>query len=418
MADVSKIKRPLNRDSVRKAHELIKPYIHHTPVLQCITLSDLVSIPQTPQALIATEFEGHEPAHPRMNLFFKCENYQKIGAFKARGAFHALSRLTQGELENGVITHSSGNHAQALACAARSRNIKAYVIMPTISTPSKIAATKGYGAEVHFSGSTEPERVALVNEIQARTGAILIPPYDHPDIILGQGTVGLEFETQVKDMLAQRAREDAEYEGFGWRTRRARRTDGEVSEGLDAVIAPCGGGGLLSGIATALAGTGISVFGAEPSFQGADDCKRGLAARPPTRVEHVSSLTIADGVRTPVGKIPWSVISDGRSVRGVHSVSEEQIKSAMRLLLERMKVMVEPCAALGLAVCMYDETFRRLVEKEVGESGAAWNVGIVLSGGNTTVEAIGKLFAPDVDEGRESGKVGLDGRRVAQDVAG
>jgi len=275
--------------------------------------------------------------------------------------------------------------------------------MPAISTPSKIAATQGYGARVVFSGSTAPEREAAVARIREETGAVLVPPYDHPDVVLGQGTLALELEAQVRALLEQ------ERDGGG---------GGGGSEGLDAVIAPCGGGGLLSGIATALQGTGIAVFGAEPSFEGADDARRGLAASPPQRIETVRTLTIADGLRTPVGAIPWSVISDGGKVRGVYSVSEGQIRAAMRLLLERLKVVVEPSAAVPLAVVLFDEEFRRLAEREGGKEG--WNVGVVLSGGNTTVEAIGKLFAEEVEVSgeRAEGVVGLDGERRAENVAG
>lgn len=275
----------------------------------------------------------------------------------------------------------------------------------------------------------------MVADLQAKTGAVLVPPYDHPDIILGQGTLALEFEQQVKELGAETRREDASREGYGWRSRMAKQPNGgygdaepATSEGLDAVIAPCGGGGLLSGVATALSGTGIAVFGAEPSFEGADDCRRGLASNPPKRIETVKSLTIADGVRTPVGKIPWSVISDKTKVRGVYSVSEEQIKKAVRLIMERMKVVVEPSGALPLAVALYDEEFRKLVERECGEEGC-WNVGLVLSGGNTTMEALGKMFAEMDGEGkengegpgkaeREEGKVGMDGGRVAENIAG
>lgn len=403
MADATN--RPLTRASVLEAHERIKPYIHLTPVLTSTTLSDLAS---TPRPNIDT------PAHPKINLFFKCENYQKIGAFKARGAFHALSRLTAGELANGVITHSSGNHAQALALAARTRGIPAHIVMPTISTPSKIAATKGYGANVHFSGSTAPEREALVAEIQKEYGnPVLVPPYDHPDILLGQGTMALEFEAQVKDILAfERANP---VDGHGWRMRQAREGGSRSSEGLDAVIAPCGGGGMLSGIATALAGTGIAVFGAEPSYQGADDLCRGL--REGKRVESVSTLTIADGLRTPVGKITWGIISDKSKVRGAYSVTEDEIKAAMRLVFERMKVVIEPSGAVALAVVLFNEEFRKLVEQEAGDEG--WNIGVIFSGGNTTMEAIAKLYETDekVAE-RAEGTLGADGKKVAQDVAG
>jgi threonine dehydratase len=155
-----------------------------------------------------------------------------------------------------------------------------------------------------------------------------------------------------------------------------------------------GGGGLLSGIATAMLNTGTQVFGSEPSFQGADDCRRGLAAN--SRLQSVSSLTIADGLRTPVGAIPWSVISDPAKVRGVFAVGEEDIKRAMRLVVERMKVLIEPSAAVPVAVVLFCKEFRELVQREVEARGGEdrqWNVGVVLSGGNTTLEAVGRLFA-------------------------
>ena len=184
---------------------------------------------------------------------------------------------------------------------------------------------------------------------------------------------------------------------------------------LDAVIAPLGGGGMLSGVATALSGTGTLVFGAEPSFEGADDGRRGLAAN--KRVTSVKTLTIADGLRTPVGELTWTVISDKSKVRGVFAVSEQQILQAMKLVLERMKVFVEPSAVVGLAVCLYDEDFRHLVEREGGAEG--WDVGVVLSGGNTTVEAITKMFEVASDKGeRAEGKLGSSGERVAENVAG
>ncbi|KAH0542065.1 hypothetical protein FGG08_003530 [Glutinoglossum americanum] len=361
---------PLTRESVQAAHQLIKPHIHLTPVLTSRTLSALASTPQSPNALKGTPYEGQEPARPRINLFFKCENYQRVGAFKARGAFHAIARLGDDELRRGVITHSSGNHAQALALAAQTRGVEAYVVMPSSSSASKVAATKAYGATVIHSGPTSQEREAVVEEVVSRTGALLVPPYDYGDVILGQGTVGLEFESQVREMVG----------GEG---------------GLDAIVAPCGGGGLLSGIATALrtppppARPEIQIFGAEPSHQGADDCRRGLAAN--TRIPAVKSLTIADGLRTPVGKIPWSVISDQAKVRGVYAVGEEEIKGAMRLVVERMKVWIEPSAAVAVAVVLFCEEWRRAVEREGGDGG--WNVGVVLSGGNITVEDVGKLFA-------------------------
>jgi len=296
--------------------------------------------------------------------------------------------LSEEERAGGVITHSSGNHAQATALAAKTYGIPAHIIMPSISTPSKIASTKALGAHVVFSGSTSTEREAVLADIQTQfPKAVVVPPYDHPDIILGQGTAALEFDKQVE----------------------------LIGKKLDAIIAPLGGGGLLAGTATAMSGLEIRVFGSEPRFQGANDGERGLAAG--KRVEEVSTLTIADGLRTPVGVINWTVISDPEKVKGIYSVTEDQIKKAMKLVLERMKVFVEPSACVPLAVVLYNEKFRRLVEKEAGVKG--WNIGVIFSGGNTTVEAIGKLFEqPKVEAERAEGKVGLDGERVAENVAG
>ena len=297
--------------------------------------------------------------------------------------------------------------------------------MPTISTPSKIAATKGYGAEVIFSGSTSQEREAMVEDVIERTGALLIPPYDHPNIILGQGTMALELERQVLELiegdpsLSVRRKDSTHTDGGptsnGASNTRVGSSLEQRSGRLDAVIAPLGGGGMLAGIATALSGTGTKVFGAEPSFQGADDGRRGLAAN--HRVTTVKTLTIADGLRTPVGEINWTVISDKSKVNGVFAVTEEQILSAMKLVIERMKVFVEPSAVVGLAVCLYNEEFRKIVEEEGGEEG--WDVGVVLSGGNTTLEAISRMFATgDKEAERAEGKVGEKGERIAENVAG
>ncbi|RDW67367.1 threonine/serine dehydratase [Aspergillus mulundensis] len=366
--------------SIQEAHALITPYIHRTPLLTNRTLNAIASTPQSPDALLGTPYEGSTPANPKINFFFKCENFQRIGAFKARGAFHALLRLIErvGEEEvrrRGVVTHSSGNHAQALALASSTLKIPAYIVMPKISTPSKIAGTRSHGAEVLFSGSTSVEREAVVVDVQKRTGAILIPPYDDFDIICGQGTTGLEMHAQYLDAVRETPALSVHSSSSSGR------------EGLDAVITPIGGGGLNSGVATFFSDKATRVFGAEPSFEGADDCRRGLDAG--KRVESVKTLTIADGLRTPVGVLNWEVISDRSKVAGVFSVTEEQIKGAMRLVLERMKVVVEPSAVVGLAVCLYNEEFRRLVEREAP---GGWDLGIVFSGGNTTLEAIGKLF--------------------------
>jgi threonine dehydratase len=237
--------------------------------------------------------------------------------------------------------------------------------MPAVSTSSKVEATKALGAKVYFSGSTAHEREAVTNDIlkTLSPGIFVLPPYNDNFIILGQGTLALELESQVEALGSK----------------------------LDAVIGPLGGGGMLSGVATALSGTGIQVFGAEPNFQGANDAQRGLAQG--KLIEDVNTMTIADGLRTPLGNITWSVISDKEKVKGVYSVSEDQIKAAMKLLLERMKLFVEPSACVGLAVALFDENFRSLVEREGGQEG--WDLGIVLTGGNTTIEAILKIFGDD-----------------------
>ncbi|KAL4928213.1 threonine/serine dehydratase [Aspergillus undulatus] len=370
--------------SIHSAQELIRSHVHTTPLLTNRTLNALASTPQTPESLIGTSYEGQTPANPKINFFFKCENLQRIGAFKVRGAFHALLRLIEREGEGevrrrGVVTHSSGNHAQALSLASSTLHIPAYIVMPKISTPSKIAGTQSYGAEVLFSGSTSVERETVVAEVQARTGAILVPPYDDFDIICGQGTVGIEIERQYKELLCGDS--GLSVHGYGNEKR------GKLV--LDAVITPVGGGGLNSGVATFFSDKTTRVFGAEPSFEGADDCRRGLESG--VRVEAVKTLTIADGLRTPVGILNWEIISDKSKVAGVYSVTEEQIKATMRLVLERMKVVVEPSAVVGLAVCLFNEEFRHRVEAEGGTEG--WDIGIVFSGGNTTVEAIGKLFS-------------------------
>ncbi|KAH6875740.1 pyridoxal-phosphate dependent enzyme-domain-containing protein [Alternaria rosae] len=386
----------LTRASVEAAHALIKPHIHDTPVLTNTTLNTLANKPQAPEALRGTQWEGQEPAKPKVKLFFKCENFQRIGAFKVRGAFHAVTRLIEQEgLEEvqrkGVVTHSSGNHAQALALAARTFSIPAHIVMPSISTPSKIAGTRSQDANIHFSGSTSTEREAVVADVIKDTGATLIPPYDHPHIILGQGTMALEIQDQVSKLL-----------GSG--------------EELDAVIAPCGGGGMLSGIAVALHGTGVRVFGAEPSFQGGDDARRGIEAG--ERVTSVKTLTIADGLRTPLGDHTWGVISNKDYVHSLYAVTEQNIKDAMKLVLERMKCFVEPSAVVGLATILYNEDFRKMVEREAGDKG--WNIGVVFSGGNTTIEAITKIFAevPEERAERQEGVLGKDGQRVAENVAG
>ncbi|KAF0326316.1 hypothetical protein GQ607_006519 [Colletotrichum asianum] len=311
---------PLTRESVFEARKLIQSHIHKTPVLTNKTLSLMASTPRA-----SSTVGDRKPAKPVIRLWFKCENMQRIGAFKARGAFHAIERLKlePGWLENGgkskgVVGFSAGNHAQALALAARENGITAHIVMPSTTRPYKIDATKGYGANVVVCGPKDREAVAA--KIVSETGARLVPPFDHPGVILGQATVGLEMQDQI--------------------------------ESLDAVIAPCSGGGLLSGVALSCEGTGRLLF------------------REKTR--------------------PWDIIYERRLVGGMYAVSEEEILEATKLILERLKLVVEPAAAVPLAVALFNEEFRAMVEEEAGEKG--WDLGLVLSGGNIGVDGLVKLF--------------------------
>ncbi|EXJ79409.1 threonine dehydratase [Capronia epimyces CBS 606.96] len=370
---------PLVPQSVTDAHTKIKEHIHRTPLLTSKTINDIASSPDPAIYLsdsIANPSKPFDSEHtdgvPKFNLFFKCENFQRIGAFKARGAFYAITRLIDTMTlpvlrEKGVITHSSGNHAQALSLAAHTFKVPSYVVMPQISTSSKVLGAKRYAKEVIFSGSTSHEREAAMAQVQARTGAIFVPPFDHPDIVLGQGTVGREMSEQFQELLVD---EKAQ---------------------LDAVLSPIGGGGLLAGIATWFSDKETTVFGAEPSFQGADDAKRGRRAG--SRITSVRSLTIADGLRMPVGLVNWEIVRDKKKVEEIYSVSEDEIKMTMRLVLERMKLVVEPSACTTLAVVLFNPDFRRLVAES--QNGRPWNVGVVFSGGNTTVKIISTLFADD-----------------------
>ncbi|WRT67544.1 uncharacterized protein IL334_004516 [Kwoniella shivajii] len=394
MADVSTTL-PLEPDSIRHAYSKIHRYLHKTPLLTNKTIDRMASFsPDTDQS-------------PKFNIYFKCENYQRIGAFKARGAFYAVIHLIEvlGLEEvrrRGVVTHSSGK--LALALAASHFQIPAHIVMPTISTPSKIAGTQCYTKNVRFSGSTSTEREAVVMEVIEETGAILVPPYDHPDIMLGQGTTALELQEQYE----------------------AETSNQDEKAGLRIVLAPLGGGGLLSGISIFFSNKPeIAVIGCEPSFQGGNDGEIGLNSAPPRRIETVKTLTIADGLRTPVGELPWKIFTSGseikkKNLKTIYSVTEEQIKNAMRLVFERMKVFIEPSSAVPLAVVLYNHEFRKWVhQQQQAEGGAGWDIAVVLSGGNTTIDAVIGLFGgPDKDVKRAEGISGLDGKSVVENVAG
>ena len=301
--------------AVRDAAARIEPYAHRTPVLTSGTLDGLAG----------------------RKLYFKCENFQKVGAFKFRGACNAVMKLPDDEAARGVVTHSSGNHAQAIALACRLRGIAAHIVMPKTSMAVKREAVAGYGGHIYLCEPTEAGRHETGEEVQQRTGSVLIPPFNHPDIIAGQGTAALELLQEIPD--------------------------------LDAIVAPVGGGGLMSGTcitATAL-NPGIRIFAAEPA--GADDAARSLAAG--ELIPQTAPDTICDGLLTSLGELTWPIIRD--HVESVVTPDDEQTLDAMHLVRQRMKIVIEPSAAVAVAAVLSDE-FKRL-------DGLA-RVGVILSGGN------------------------------------
>ena len=304
---------------VREAARRIAGLAHRTPIMTCATLD---------------HFAGRQ-------IFFKCEHLQKVGAFKFRGASNAVAKLPEELAARGVVTHSSGNHAQAVALAAQMRGIQAHIVMPSNALQVKRRAVEGYGGRVIECEPTLEARDATAQEVIAETGATFIHPYNHPDIIAGQGTVGLELLDQVS--------------------------------GLDAIVSPIGGGGLISGICVATHGLdpSIRIFAAEPL--GADDAARSKAAG--KLIPQTGPDTIADGLLTSMGDLTWPIIRD--HVEHVVTVTEEQIIDAMRLAWERAKLLIEPSAAVPLAAVLTDE-FKATEGLE--------RVGIVLSGGNVDLE--------------------------------
>ncbi|MCK5742973.1 MAG: pyridoxal-phosphate dependent enzyme [Chlorobi bacterium] len=296
-----------------KAEELIRPYIKRTPVMTCQSLNIIAGA----------------------DIYFKCENFQKVGAFKFRGASNAVFSLTDEEAARGVATHSSGNHAQALALAAKMRGIKSYIVMPNNSPQVKKDAVAGYGAEIIFCEPTLEARESTLKTVTDKTGAIFIHPYDNAKVIAGQGTAAMELLDEIKN--------------------------------LDCVIAPVGGGGLLSG--TALSVKALSpkttVIAAEP--EGADDAARSFKAG--HIIPSVKPDTICDGLLTSLGERNFEIISN--NVSDIITVSEPAIKQAFRLIWERMKIIVEPSSAVTLAL---------VLEKKIDLRDK--KIGLIISGGN------------------------------------
>jgi threonine dehydratase len=304
-------------EDIKQAAERIRGRVHRTPVMTSSAVNEAAGA----------------------SLWFKCENLQKVGAFKMRGASNAVFSLTDEEAARGVATHSSGNHAQALALAARLRGIPAYVVMPSSAPDIKRRAVAGYGAEIITCEPTLAARESTLDQVVKRTGAVFIHPYDNERIIAGQGTAAMELLEEVP--------------------------------GLDIVMAPVGGGGLLSGtaIATAAMAPGARIIAGEPS--GADDAARSLAAG--HIIPSENPRTIADGLLTSLGLLNFPIIQ--QHVEAIWTVDDQQIAAAMRLVWERMKIIIEPSSAVCLAAVLAHPA-------EV----KGRHVGIIISGGNVDLD--------------------------------
>lgn len=306
-------------DDIRQAAERIRPYAHRTPVFTCQALNAMSGV----------------------ELFFKCENFQKVGAFKFRGACNAVFSLNNEDAAKGVITHSSGNHGAAVALAAKLRGIPAYVVMPENAPDIKKTAVAGYGAQITFSTSAPNAREVTCGRIIEETGATFLHPSNEFLVICGQGTAALELCEDIRD--------------------------------LEIVIPPVGGGGLLSGTAIAVAAVSphTLVMAGEPEM--ADDAYRSLQAG--KIIPSGNPQTIADGLRTSLGDLTFPIIQ--QHVAEILTVSEEMIIQAMRAIWERMKIVVEPSAAVAFgAILSHPHKF------------AGKRVGVILSGGNVDLSKL------------------------------
>jgi len=318
---------PVTLADVQAARERIHPYVHRTPVLTSRTLDERVGA----------------------RVFFKCEIFQRVGAFKARGAFSRLTLLTPEERSRGVVAFSSGNHAQAVALAARELGVRATIVMPKDAPALKVTATRGYGAEVILYDRLGGEsREEIARRIVEEQGATLVPPFDDDAVIAGQGTLALELLEEVPD--------------------------------LDLLVTPCGGGGLLSGCAVAAKGLRpeIRLWGVEPET--GDDMRQSIAAGHPVTIP--LPATIADALQTTRPAERTLALVSGLT-RGILTVGDEEIRRAMALLAARMKLVVEPGGAIAFAA---------LLHGKVPES-AGRKVGLVLSGGNVDPDRFGALIS-------------------------
>ncbi|QIY68132.1 pyridoxal-phosphate dependent enzyme [Streptomyces sp. RLB1-33] len=316
---------PVALDDVRDAASQIKGVAHRTPVLRSRTLDELV---------------GAE-------VYLKCENFQRIGAFKFRGAYNAASRLSPEQLAKGIASYSSGNHAQAVALAARELGTRAVILMPEDAPQSKVDATAGYGAQIVTYDRYTGDRDAIGQALAAEHGMALIPPYDHPHVIAGQGTAALELIEEAGE--------------------------------LGALVVPVGGGGLIAGSATAAKGLhgGIRVIGVEPVA--GDDTKRSLEAG--KRISIPVPRTIADGQAIEIpGELTFSI--NQRLVDEIALVTDDQIRDAMRLAFERLKIVIEPSGATALAA---------LIAGHIDQLPP--RIGLIISGGNINARRFAELCA-------------------------
>jgi threonine dehydratase len=304
---------------IQQAAERIKPYAHRTPVMTNESLNQQVGA----------------------QVFMKCENLQKVGAFKFRGATNAVFSLTDEEAAQGVVTHSSGNHAAALALAARNRGIPAYIVMPSNAPQVKKDAVSGYSGQITFCEPTLQARESTMESIREKTGATVVHPYDNERVIAGQGTAVLELLADVPD--------------------------------LDIIITPVGGGGLLSGTAIAAKGLkpSIRVIAGEPEM--ADDAFRSMQAG--KIIPSVNPKTVADGLLTSLGSLTFPIIQ--QNVEQIITVSEAGIIAAMKFVWERAKIIIEPSSAVAIGV---------LWERKIDLSGL--KIGVIISGGNVDLASL------------------------------
>ena len=313
----------ITKATIEAAANRIAPYIHNTPIMTCKSINALYGL----------------------DLYFKCENFQKIGAFKIRGGMNASLQLTKEQLEKGVATHSSGNHAQALAFASKMLGIKAYIVMPESSPQVKVNAVRGYGAEVTICASNQAARESTLEAIVERTGATFIHPYDNDEVITGQATC-------VKEII-------------------------EAIPGIEIVVTPVGGGGLLSGtcLGAHFFKPGLKVYAGEP--EGAADAVLSIQSGKVEKAPFVN--TIADGLMTTLSERTLEIIK--AHVADIILVSEDEIKAALKLVYERMKIIIEPSCAVPLAAVLKNSDLFK-----------GKKVGIILTGGNVDLSKFKDWF--------------------------